>query len=391
MSKKHIISLFTFMFFFSIFSTVNAQIGAKLRNKLKGKKEETRMNTTDKATAKANNKANTATAKKVKLDFSSSPFMPAITMHSLLNDGIQLTVDGKLFTKGLSVNLLPTKTAKGDKANYDEFKKENLLLTSILVNTANDNTIGEYHYSVNPVMKLGSVMNQKKVNEDGDFFYKIGAGNYVLKFYAGDEHFYTFPFEVVAIQNDDAYATFSEVLFLKGAWEDWNYFDTQDYNGRKVMVWHHFMDNTTTDIENEFRTESNCEYKYRYELLRNGKVIGAHDSRMTASKNAGYNLKIDYAQQGAKRTHWTDHGVQLSRIPGDPKNWDKLELEDLQDGNYEMILHTLDCASNKKKRVFPLKIANGKVVQHAQQNRKIHKDSKTIIEGGRELFWFKTK
>ncbi|MEM1123356.1 MAG: hypothetical protein AAGJ18_23145 [Bacteroidota bacterium] len=391
MSKKHIIQLASLLLLLSIFSTANAQIGAKLKNRLKGKKEEAKMNATDRAKAKANNTTSAATAKKVDLDYTSAPFMPAITMYSLLNDGIQLTVDGKLFTKGLSVNLLPTKTAKGEKANYDEYKKEDLLLTSELVNTKTDKVVGMYHYSVNPVMKVGSVMNQKKVNDNEDFFYKIGAGNYALKFYAGGEHFYTFPFEVVAIQNEDAYATFSEVLFLKGAWESWNYFDTQDYNGRKVMVWHHFMDNTTTDIENEFRTESNCEYKYRYELLQSGKVIGAHDSRMTASKNAGYNLKIDYAEQSARRTHWIDHGVQLSRIPGDPKNWDKLELEDLKDGNYEMVLHTLDCANNKKKRVFPFKVAGRKVVQHGQQNRKIHQDHTTIVEGGRDKFWFRIR
>lgn len=372
MSKKHIIQLVSLLFLLSTFSTADAQLGAKLKNKLKGK-------------------AKSAKTSNVQLDFASSPFMPAITMHSLLNDGIQLTVDGKLFTKGLSVNLLPTKTSKGEKANYDEYKKENLLLQSELIDTKTNKTIGIYHYSVNPVLKVGSVMNQKKVNDDGDFFYKISTGNYALKFYAGGEHFYTFPFEVVAIQNADAYATFSEVLFLKGAWEDWNYFDTQDYNGRKIMVWHHFMDNTTTDIENEFRTESNCDYKYRYELLKNGKIIGAHDSRMTASKNAGYNLKVDYAEQGSRRTHWVDHAVQVSRIPGDPHNWDKLEMEDLKDGNYEMVLHTVDCANNKKKRVFPFKVANGKIVQHVQQNRKTHQDHKTIVEGGRDKFWFKVK
>ncbi|MFK7934636.1 MAG: hypothetical protein AB8G22_14085 [Saprospiraceae bacterium] len=353
-------------------SITHAQFGDKLKNKLKEK------------TAKV-------TAKKVKLDFSSSPFSPAITMHSLLSDGVQMTVDGKLSTKNLLVNFLPPKTAKGAQANYDEFKKENLLLTSDLVNTTTDKTIGQFHYSVNSASKVDAYMNQKPVNDDGDFFHKIGAGQYTLKFYAGGEHFYTFPFEVVAIKNDDPYGAFSEVLFLKGAWEQWNYFDVQETAGKEIMVWHHFMDNTTTDIENEFRTESNCDYKFRYELLRNGKVFGVHDSRMSGSKGERYNKTVDYANQSARRTHWVDQGVQLSRIPGDPKNWDKLELKDFTDGNYEMHVYTVDCAKNELKRSFPFSVKNGKFVYHAQQNRKMHSDAKTIVEGGREQYWFKAK
>ncbi len=327
----------------------------------------------------------------VELDFESSPFWPAITMKSLMNDGVHLTVDGKLSAKNLEVNLLPSKTKKGDKANYDEFKKENLLLWSDLVDSKNGKALGRFHYSVNPVMKLGSVMNQKKVNDDGDFFIKIGEGSYEVKFYAGGEHFYTYPFQVISVASDDPYATFSEVLFLKGPWEEWNYFDVQETAGKEIMVWHHFMDNTTTDIENEFRTESNCEYKYRYELTKGGTVIGAHDSRMTASKNAGYNMKVDYATQNARRTHWIDHGVQLSRIPGDPKNWDKMELKDFTDGNYSMDVHTIDCTGQVMKRTFSFSVTGGKFQYHDQQNRKKHKDHRKIIEGGRDQYWYKIK
>lgn len=372
MNRITILKLATLLFLTLSFLSAEAQIGNKLKNKLKGK-------------------AKNSTTSRVKLDFSSSPFMPAITMHSLLADGVQLTVDGKLKTQNLHVNLLPTKTTKGEKANYDEFKVENLLLWSELVDTKTDKVIGKYHYSVNPVMKVGSRMNQKQVNDDGHDFYQIGVGNYALYFYAAGEHFYTFPFDVISIQNEDAYATFSEVLFLKGPWEEWNYFDTQDYGDRKVMVWHHFMDNTTTNIENEFRTESNLEYTFRYELLKSGKIVAAYDSRMHGSKGESYNSKAEYVRQGARRTHWIDHGVQLSRIPGKPKNWDKFELVDLTDGNYEMVVYTLDCVNKKLKRNFPFKVAGGKVVYHTQQNRKTHKDTKTIVEGGRDLFWFKAK
>ncbi|MFK7907546.1 MAG: hypothetical protein AB8B69_20585 [Chitinophagales bacterium] len=369
MNNIQIIRIFSFLFLLCTFTTSNAQFG-KLKDKLIRKK---------------------GNINKVKLDFSSSPYKPAITMQSLLGGGIHLTVDGKLTTKDLHVNLLPTKTTSGAKANYDEYKKENLLLHAELISTKTQKVIGKYHYSVNPVMKVGSVMNQKKVNDNGDFFYKIGVGTYELKFCAGGEHFYTFPFEVIAIQNEDAYATFSEVLFLKGAWEDWAYFDIQQTVDEKRIIWHHFMDNTTTDIENEFRTESKCDYQYRYELFRNGQLFGAQDSRMTASKNAGYNLKVDYATQGAIRTKWLDKNVQISKIPGDKHHWDKLTLEDFSDGNYEMVLHTIDCANYKKARVFPFKVANGKIVYHKQQDRKTHKDHTTIVEGGRDQYWFKVK
>lgn len=372
-NKARIIKLFTIVFLLCTFISSNAQFG-KLKERLK----------------LGNKKSKTKTSK-VKLDFASSPYMPAITMQSLLGGGIHLTVDGKLSTKGLKVNLLPTKTIAGEKANYDEYRKENLLLHSELIHTKTQKVIGKYHYSVNPVMKVGSVMNQKKVNDDGDFFYQIGIGGYELKFYAGGEHFYTFPFEVIAIQNEDTYATFNELLFLKGAWEDWTYFDVQKTVDENTIVWHHFMDNTTTDIINEFRTESVSNYQYRYELLRNGQLFGAHDSRMTATKNAGYNLKIDYTTQKARRTKWADKNVQISRIPGDKHHWDKLVLEDFSDGDYKMVLHTIDCANNKKTRVFPFKVANGKIVLNEQQNRKTHKDHTTIVEGGRNQYWFKVE
>lgn len=375
MKKVAILKSLIFLISILALTTTNGQIGRQLKSKI-GQKLSSQK---------------TVLGNGVKLDFSSSPFMPAITMHSLLSDGLQLTVDGKLTTPNLKVNFLPTKTSKGERANYDEYKKENLLLHAELMNIKISKMIGLFHYSVNPASKVDAVMNQKMVDEDNfQDFHKVSAGHYELHFFAGGEHFYTFPFEVVAMKNEDPYAAFSEILFLKGAWEDWNYFDVQETAGKKIMVWHHFMDNTTTNIENEFRTEKNCDYKFRYELFRNGQLFGAHDSRMNASKGEGYNLKIDYAAGGSRRTHWVDNGVQVSRIPGEAQNWDKLEFKDFSDGTYKMVVYTLDCANNEKKRTFLFEVSNGKFVYHPQQNRKTHKDQKTIVEGGPEKFWFKS-
>ncbi|MBX2872703.1 MAG: hypothetical protein KTR30_11400 [Saprospiraceae bacterium] len=350
------------------FSNGSAQIGSKLKNAFKSKKSK---------------------ASKVELDFSSTPYMPAITMESLLSGGIHLTVDGKLTTKGLSVAFLPTKTKKGEKANYDAFKKEDLLLRAEVVDRLSKNVLGTFHYSVNPVLKIGSVMNQKQVQETDDFI-QITAGDFQLDFYAGSTHYYTFPFEVIKKTTDDAYAAFSECLFLKGPWEEWNYFDFTDYNDHQNIVWHHFMDNTTTNIENEFRVEKNCDYKFKYELRKDGKIIGAYDSRMQGSKKGSINLPKDYNSGGSTRTKWINTSVQVTKIPGtNPDVWQQLRRSDFTDGKYEMIVYTIDCTNQEKKRSFPFQVSGGKFVLHQQQNRKAHQDHTSIVEGGPGQFWYR--
>lgn len=353
------------------FSSNYAQIG-KLKNKLGLKK---------------NQKAGSS----VELDFSSSPFLPAITMESLLSGGIRMTVDGKLSTPNLSVSFLPTTTKKGEKANYDSYKKEDLLLYADVVNTHSKEVQGRFHYSVNPVLKVAAVMNQKQVHETEDFI-QIGPGNYRLDFYAAGKLYYTFPFEVIERKVDDPYAAFTSCLFLKGPWEDWNYFDFSGYSDKELMVWHHFIDNTTTDIENKFRVEKNCDYQFKYELLREGRIFGAYDSRMQGSKKGSINLARDYNTGGSTRTKWIRNSVQVTKIPGtNPDVWQQVKKSDFTDGRYEMMVYTIDCTGTKLKRSFPFMVKGGKFVQHPEQDRKVHQDPLTIVEGGPHQFWYKRK
>lgn len=352
------------------FTPQYGQLGAKLKNKLKLKK---------------------SGVSKVKLDFESSSFMPAITMESLLSGGIKLTVDGKLTTPDLLVAFLPTKTQGGEKANYDAFKKEDLLLRAEVVDRNSKKVMGTFHYSVNPVLKIGSVMNQKQV-QDTDDFIRIGEGSYRLDFYAAGTHYYTFPFEVIKKKTDDAYAAFSECLFLKGPWEEWNYFDFTTYHDHENIVWHHFIDNTTTDIENEFRVEKNCDYKFKYELRKDGKIFGAYDSRMQGSKKGSFNGPKDYNNGGSTRSKWINNSVQVTKIPGtNPDQWEQLRRADFKDGSYEMIVYTIDCTGDEKKRIYPFKVSGGKFVKHKEQDRKLHEDQTTIIEGGPGQYWYNKK
>ncbi|MEM7368435.1 MAG: hypothetical protein AAF587_07505 [Bacteroidota bacterium] len=361
------------------FALLHGQIGSKLSTKVKLPKPFAASST------------HASPPSSPELDFSSSRFMPAITMESLLSGGIHLTIDGKLTTKGLSVAFLPPKTTTGEPANYDSYKKQDLLLRADLVDLNTKEVVGQFHYSVNPVMKIASVMNQKPV-EGSDFFLHIGQGNFRLDFFAANTHFYTFSFEVIKKENDDPYAAFSECLFLKGPWEAWNYIDFDAYHEHELVVWHHFMDNPTTNIENAFRVEKNCDYKFRYELLRNGKLFGAHDSRMNGSKRGSYHLKKEYAAGGSSRTKWINSSVQISKIPGNnPDVWEKLRRSDFTDATYEMIVYTVDCAGEEKKRSFPFRVSKGKFVMHPEQNRSSHQDHRTIIEGGPHQFWYKKK
>lgn len=352
-------------------SPTHAQLG-KLKNKLGLKK-------------------NKAQGGGVDLDFSSSPFMPAITMESLLSGGIKMTVDGKLSTPNLAVSFLPTATKKGDKANYDSFKKEDLLLYADVVNSESKEVTGRFHYSVNPVLKVAAVMNQKQVHETEDFI-QIGKGKYRLDFYAAGKLYYTFPFEVIEKKVDDPYAAFTSCLFLKGPWEDWNYFDFSSYSDKDLMVWHHFIDNTTTNIENKFRVEKNCDYKFKYELLKDGKIFGAYDSRMQGSKKGSFNSPKDYNTGGSTRTKWINNSVQVTKIPGtNPAVWQQVKKSDFTDGRYEMIVYTKDCTGQELKRHFPFQVKNGKFIQHPEQDRKVHQDPLTIVEGGPKQFWYKRK
>lgn len=327
----------------------------------------------------------------VELDFASSPFMPAITMESLLSGGIKMTIDGKLSTPNLAVSFLPTATKKGDKANYDSFKKEDLLLYADVVNIESKEVQGRFHYSVNPVLKVAAVMNQKQVHETEDFI-QIGKGEYRLDFYAGGKLYYTFPFQVIEKKVDDPYAAFTTCLFLKGPWEEWNYFDFSSYSDKELMVWHHFMDNTTTNIENKFRVEKNCDYKFKYELRKEGKIFGAYDSRMQGSKKGSINLSKDYTNGGSTRTKWLNNSVQVTKIPGtNPDVWQQVKKSDFTDGNYEMIVYTKDCSGQELKRHFPFKVKNGAFLKHKEQDRKVHQDPLTIVEGGPHQFWYKRK
>jgi len=59
---------------------------------------------------------------------------------------------------------------------------------------------------------------------------------------------------------------------------------------------------------------------------------------------------------------------------------------DLKDGNYVMKVYISGELSE-----FPFQVKGGELVKHQQQVREQHDDPTTIIEGGREYYWYKRK
>lgn len=101
-----------------------------------------------------------------------------------------------------------------------------------------------------------------------------------MDFYVVGKFYYIFFFEVIEKKVDDFYVVFIFCLFFKGLWEDWNYFDFFSYFDKDLMVWYYFIDNMIINVENKFWVEKNCDYKFKYELLKNGKIFGVYDSCM---------------------------------------------------------------------------------------------------------------
>ena len=191
-----------------------------------------------------------------------------------------------------------------------------------------------------------------------------------------------------AKEADDPYAAISEAYFLEGPWEDWNYFYFSPSTGG--FIWNHYMDNTTMDIENEYRVEKLKTYGVRYELYKDGKLFGVHDTRRNGTKYMTINDPKGYTEENAKRTRWSENNTEIAAMPGPRKDhWDNLKKEDFSDGNYKMIVFLKDCEGMEWSNTFHFTVVGEKFIGSDQQNRSKHDDPKTIIEGGRDKIWIK--
>ncbi|MFK7933896.1 MAG: hypothetical protein AB8G22_10320 [Saprospiraceae bacterium] len=317
----------------------------------------------------------------VKPDWEAAP-SPAMTMESLLDHlKMDMKVDGTFEFNGHIAAFLPPQTVKGKKIRYNN----NVYVTGELVKVEGGKEKKIKGYTFATVDDLAP-MYKLRPKQPGIIPTKLKEGDYILKYSVFNELIYQFPFKVEKKVSDDPYSQLKEMYFLAGPWEEWNALDIDEDDDNSLM-WYTYATHRSTKVKNRI-TEAG-EYTYRCELFYNGQKVGFHDNRRSSGREHWKS-----GPHGEPYTNTTTRGqwarqnmniVHVSRKDphGRPANFLK---SDLRDGNYNMKVYI-----DGKLSEFPFQVKGGELVKHQQQVREQHDDPTTLIEGGREYFWYQRK
>lgn len=318
----------------------------------------------------------------VKLDFSSARMWPGVTLQSLLatHSGLVMSLDGKLQTPKLIFSFLPPDLQGGEIPKYDSFIKEEVMITAKVVHRASAEEMGTFYYSINPYQNTFSNGTQHQ-GQGFDRVVQLKEGDFDLKFYGTGTHFFTLPFKVVKKKATDPYSVFPEVYFLKGPWEDWAYIADSGIGGKKALLFKFFMDYDNPEVENEYKQDIETDILFKGTVYRGSAKVGVLMPQDEVANRTGEKF---HRAATVTRGIWNAIGTTLVKL--DWRNKDNyrhiIDISDLSDGNYSLVLEVEDAHKQYTKKTFPFKISGGKLIGDSSTTRGKHGDKYTFMEPG---------
>ena len=318
--------------------------------------------------------------KNTKADWSG--LSPTVEMWSLLY-GIrtQMRVDGLFKINNHTAYFLPQKTAGGKPITYrgNDYVRAKLMK----IDGGKAELVKEYQF--NPRDETAPrYMLITDVKFKDDLFLK--EGQYRIDYYAFQKKFYEFPFEVIKKATDDPYSSQSAFYFLNGPWTTWNFasFDRDD----DQVYWHLYGAYQGTKIVE--RDDEAGKYTFRCALYKDGRKVAFYDLRHNTQKQHWDHSQPHGEPDSGKhdRGDWTEHKMPLHHADKFTRENKPAPFErgDLTDGNYVMKTYI-----DGVEREFPFEVRNGSLVKHPQQDRDRHDDPFTLIEGGRDHYWYRVR
>lgn len=324
---------------------------------------------------------------KLDLDFSTQPFMPTITMQSLLSDECLMynAVKGELRISGLEVGFLPTRTKDGQEVNYSPILESNTdkfrpPLRADVIEKGTGKLKGQQFFKAE--IEVAPFYKLKVVNQYSDYFpfwVNVTEGDYELRFYVGTTHFYTFPFKIEKKSNPDPYSPVKDFYFLRGAWEEWGTIELRE----DEMVFNHYLTDRNAEVKSQANWDESRPYEAILKLSKDGKVIGACDI-----DNEG---KIIMHDAGTRHGVWRSLVLQIFAFPVTPKNTTRryLKPSELKDGTYQIELSIKDPKGKISTEKYGFTMKAGKIVPHPKADHAIHKDHLTFLEQGTKCSFIK--
>lgn len=318
-------------------------------------------------------------------DFSTANFPPAIAWFDLL-DANKFAFDitkGEIRLNGIHVSFLPPKSKDGKDINYRPSLStskgyENMRppIRADIVDAATGALKGQQFFKVEdyipPFKKM--VLVDQFGGDYFPFFANVKEGSYEIRFFLGKTPFYTFPFQVEKKTNPDAYAPVKDLYFLKGPWEDWARIQFDEQSGEVLPSI--YLTERNLNIKSETNWNDTVPMKGLVKISRNGTLVATYGQ----TTNSG-----DFNPDNGK---WTRCQFLTFKVGSNDR--ETFKKADMKDGNYVMEVNIKNPKNGKTvvgKYGFTVK--GGEIQSHPKADRNQNKDPLTVLEQGKEFYYFK--
>jgi hypothetical protein len=340
------LSLAVLAFSIALAGTANAQLPGKLRQEAEKalKKKLGDKNTQAGDESRARPPANKDKSRK---------YSPGLSFSSLLNGVQMLPKDGQFGLHQIQATFLPDdckegftvlRTADGKELFQFDWRPQTLKKPYSLLDVykATDLITGE-----SPASQRTSLTT---------------PGDYVLDFYLPTEHFFTFPFSVAKVGDDDPFGA-GQCYVLNGAWQDWGYLFYTDAKPEQSLQWKVWLRNKGCDEKS---------IKVRIEIRRDqdGELVCTSREHTTNSCQPKWaRLEFDMVFPEGKEV---PHGTYF-------KAKDLLN----SDGAYTLTMKI----DEQLYGTWKFAVEGGKL-NYTGRTLRGEADPLTFIEGGRDAWWY---
>ena len=287
------------------------------------------------------------------------PFAPGI-VHQFLLDNIEFKSTGIFRLNRVSVAYVPERDETGEKADYIRFLR---LHTKLKKDGAE---IFDKYYQLYQKNKVAArfmfARNPKKenvANSDNS----LEAGNYELEFYFDNKLFAKFPFEIMALKDEDPNATGKQKTFIKGMWDDYGYLNWKQ-NATKgkqpTLKWSIYYQIADLNTDKEY-SEVYCE------MYKNNEYFATTGKKSNKIVLEGNWKRTDYSFYLTGREERADPRLILTK-------------GQLEDAKYEVRDYGY---GSEKINIFKFEVIDGEIVPDKQEG------SALTIEGLEKVFWLK--
>ena len=331
-----------------------------------------------------------ADGSQVTLDFDAQPYAPTVGLASL-HQYLQLTLDGKLSMRNFEGYFMPDKRADGKAADLEYGG----LYRVELYQKGGAEALGVLHYYTIDMRQPYTKMEQRRGTPTNGLVNELqvpGAGQYELRFFAGDREYYRYPLEII-VKDGGPYSAYPKAYFMNGLWDDYVLLSRESStNQQNVIAVNYYVATQDADVGSRGDVSNPVAFNFRVDLRQGGKVIGTSRLRR---KTSGSSPEPIFDKGYGKRGIWEMPRATMSAYPAKPGNASVpapfRTFDQLSDGNYEVVIQLQRPDGSKEERRYGFTMKDHQVVPPAEADRARHTDPLTFLEQGRDYYYAKRK